>query len=237
MARNPLTMARIWSCRPSSCIAAGCGSEPRPLMAARRCGRLSVRSWTGCSGRLCTWTTLIRSVLAERLLEELRGHTLDAAEGVVLGATRRSGGDDGRRVEEQRIDTALARIGGSRRPRIVEGRRGDRLHGWERQVDEREGGHLLRLAVLEHREVPLRQVADEGARSIGDEDVHFDEGDLGAEDGRVLVGNRILGSQCERRHEQAEQEEARSRDHGCSSPERERAMGCRPSAQRGGPLR
>ena len=63
------------------------------------------------------------------------------------------------------------------------------LGALDRNVDEREGRDLLRLAVLEDLEIARREIGDDVALRVGDEGVDLDVVDLDAErDGRLIGG-------------------------------------------------
>ena len=88
------------------------------------------------------------------------------------------------------------------------------LGALDRDVDQRERGDLLRLAVLEHLEVLGAQVGHQVALRVGDERVHFHVVHLDAEgDGRRLgarrLGRRLLRPQRDAAEGGHEQREAR----------------------------
>ena len=62
------------------------------------------------------------------------------------------------------------------------------LGALDRNVDEREGGDLLRHAFLEHLEILAREVVDEAALAIEDRRVHLDVVHFDAERDPGLFG-------------------------------------------------
>ena len=93
-------------------------------------------------------------------------------------------------VEDDHVDTSLG-AGIAPDVRLDRGVRKERpLGAFDRNVDRREGGDLLRPAVLPHLEVVDREIGDGVALRIGDHRVDLDVVDFDAEGRR----RRLLGS-------------------------------------------
>ena len=83
-------------------------------------------------------------------------------------------------VDDHDVDAAVERLLVRPDVRLDRRRREQRAIGaLDRNVDQRELGDRLRLAVLEHLEVLLLQVADDAPLPIGDDGVDLDVVDRG----------------------------------------------------------